>query len=188
MWVCVIQHVPWFKAWFKHVPNFELHRFMMIQYDPCHVEFLNSWLHQISINLLGLLCLAKWLRINFIYCHPLMVNDLCLSIQFKKTCTKFICHVPSCQRKNKAERNKHILYKIGISERPPSWTHTLSRIMQNHGLAIKLGVQPTEKPYIKRFMQGHDPRYFIERFGSYIKSLCKSVCGVKTSVCKSVCV
>jgi hypothetical protein len=40
--------------------------------------------------------------------------------------------------------------------------------MQNHGLAIKLGVQPTEKPYIKRFMQGHDPRYFIEGFGSDI--------------------
>ena len=37
--------------------------------------------------------------------------------------------------------------------------------MQNHGLAIKLGVQPTEKPYIKRFMQGHDPRYFTEGFG-----------------------
>ena len=42
--------------------------------------------------------------------------------------------------------------------------------MQNHGLAIKLGVQPTEKPYIKRFMQGHDPRYFIEGFGSDIET------------------
>ena len=43
--------------------------------------------------------------------------------------------------------------------------------MQNHGLAIKLGVQPTEKQYIKRFMQGHDPRYFIEGFGSDILQL-----------------
>jgi hypothetical protein len=45
--------------------------------------------------------------------------------------------------------------------------------MQNHGLAIKLGVQPTEKPYIKRFMQGHDPRYFIEGFGSDIENIGK---------------
>ena len=92
------------KAWFKHVPNCELYGFMMIQYDSVW-WCLNSLFHQISINLLGHLCLAKWLRINFIYCHRLMVNDLYLTIQFKKTCIKFSM---SCT-----------FLSLGISDAPP---------------------------------------------------------------------